>query len=139
MPLTTLLAVNYKDEIGRRIQEARKAKGLSLEELSRRTKPQLSKSRIGNYEQGTRMPGPEEANALGEALGMDAAFLMCLSQNITKQESDLLRNWRALPENERNDYARRIGVLALAYREPVPDERMGAGWSAKKRPKVRVK
>ena len=136
MPLPTLSAVNYKEEIGRRLKDARESKGLSLEELSRRTKPRLLKSRIGNYERGIRTPGPMEANTLAEALNMDAAYLMGLQQSMNKQELDLLRNFRALPENERSDYARRIGVLALAYREPVPDERMGPGWT-KPKPKVR--
>ena len=135
--MPTLLTVNYKEEIGRRLKDARESKGLSLEELSRRTKPRLLKSRIGNYEQGIRTPGPLEANVLAEALDMDAAYLMGLQQAMSKQELDLLRNFRALPENERSDYARRIGVLALAYREPVPDERMGAGWKVPKQAKSR--
>lgn len=45
---------------------------------------------------------------------------------MTVQEQELLKNFRALPERDRNDYARRIEVLALAYREPVPDERLPA-------------
>lgn len=119
--------MDYKKEIGRRIKAEREREELSLEELSKRTGEVLSKSRIGNYEQGTRTPGPQEANILASALHCDAAYLMCLQQSFTKQEIDLLRNFRVLPERDRNEYQRRIDVLAMAYREPVADERL-KGW-----------
>ena len=121
--------MDYKKEIGRRIAAERARHEWSLEELALQTGGLLSKSRISNYEQGTRMPGPMEANILAAALKCDAAFLMCLQQSITAQELDLLRNFRALPEKDRNDYQRRISVLALAYREPVPDEKLTEGFS----------
>lgn len=124
--------MNYKKEIGSRIKTAREKRGWSLAELEKQTGGRLSKSRIGNYEQGTRMPGPEEANLLASALGVDAAFLMCLQQQFTPQSLELLRNWMALPEKERLEYFRRIEVLALAYREPVPDEKLNANWRAPK-------
>lgn len=88
---------DYKKEAGRRLREARNNLNLTLEELSARVGKLLSPSRLSNYEQGIRMIGVKEA---------------------------LLRNFRALPEKDRNAYARRIEVLALAYREPVPDERL---------------
>ncbi len=53
---------------------------------------------------------------------------------MTEQETRLLRNFRALPEKDRNDYGRRIEVLALAYMEPVADERMTGNWTAPKPP-----
>jgi len=122
--LAYAVRMNYKQEIGRRLKDARDKKNLSLEALSKATDGKLSKSRISNYEQGKRMPGPEEANILAAALGVDAAYLMCLQQVFTAQAIALMRNWSALPEKDRNDYFRRIEVLALAYREPVPDERL---------------
>lgn len=126
-----MLAMDYHHEIGRRVAQERNKHGWSLEELSRRTGGVLSKSRISNYEQGIRMPGPQEANVLAAALGCDAAWLMCLQQSFSRQELDLLRNFRALPERDRNDYQRRIEVLALAYRDPVADERL-EGWDSSK-------
>lgn len=134
--LTYCRVVNYKDEIGRRIRTARKQKGWSLAELAKATDGKLSQSRIGNYEQGTRMPGPQEANTLATALGVDAAWLMCLQTVFTAQAIALMRNWQALPENDRMDYFRRIEVLALAYRQPVPDEKLSGEWTA---PDKRVK
>jgi transcriptional regulator with XRE-family HTH domain len=114
--------MNYKNEIGRRIRLMRKQHQLSLEALAKATDGKLSKSRISNYEQGLRMPGPQEANVLAKVLGVDAAWLMCLQSVFTAQAIELMRNWQALPENDRMDYFRRIEVLALAYRQPVPDE-----------------
>lgn len=131
--------MDYKAEIGRRIKAAREKGGWSLAELATRTKGRLSKSRIGNYEQGTRMPGPEEANILAAALGVDAAFLMCLQQVFTHQAIELMRNFMALPEKDRNDYFRRIQALALVYREPVPDEKLSPGWDATSKIRKAVK
>lgn len=139
-PLAYPVGMNYKEEIGRRIKESRESKGLSLEGLSKATGGRLSKSRISNYEQGIRMPGPAEANILAEALGVDASFLMCLQQVFTTQAIELMRNWMALPEKDRLQYFRRIQVLALAYREPVPDEKLSPAWStAKPKQKIRQK
>lgn len=79
------------------------------------------------------MLGIEEAILLYPVLGVSPAHLLCADEvegDMTAQEQELLRNFRALPERDRNDYARRIGVLALAYREPVPDEKLGGGWTA---------
>lgn len=119
--------MNYKKESGRRLKVARQNKGWTLEELSRRTGGVLSTSRLGNYEQGTRMLGVRESLALGAVLAVQPSHLLCVDGeegDMTPQEMELLRNYRALPERDRNDYSRRIEVLAMAYREPVPDERL---------------
>lgn len=119
--------MNYKKEAGRRLKVAREAKGWTLYELSKRLGGILSPSRLGNYEQGTRMIGVRESLALHGVLGVQPAHLLCVDVGegeMTQQEIELLRNFRALPERDRADYARRIEVLAMAYREPVPDERL---------------
>lgn len=119
--------MNYKKESGRRLKAAREFKKWTLEELSKRTGGLLSTSRLGNYEQGTRQIGIQEALALSGVLSVQPSHLLCVDvgeEDMTPQETELLRNFRALPERDRNDYARRIEVLALAYREPVPDERL---------------
>lgn len=120
--------MNYKKESGRRLKTARRAKGWTLEELSKKTGGLLSTSRLGNYEQGTRMIGVRESLALGTVLGVKASHLLCADgdegDEMTMQENELLRDFRALPERDRNDYARRIAVLAMAYKEAVPDERL---------------
>jgi transcriptional regulator with XRE-family HTH domain len=119
--------MDYKKEAGRRLKKAREAKNWTLRELSTQLRGILSESRLSNYEQGTRMIGVEEALALYRALGVQPSYLLCVDveeDDMTPQETALLRNYRALPEKDRNDYSRRIEVLALAYMEPVPDERL---------------
>jgi transcriptional regulator with XRE-family HTH domain len=120
-------SMNYKREAGKRLKAAREDKKLTLGELSKRLGGLLSPSRLSNYEQGTRMIGVKESIALAPILGVQPSHLLCVDigeGEMTVQETELLRNFRALPERDRNDYARRIGVLALAYREPVPDEKL---------------
>ena len=119
--------MNYKKEAGRRLRAAREDKKMTLQELSKRLGGVLSPSRLSNYEQGIRMIGVRESLALYGVLGVQPAHLLCVDVeegDMTQQEIELLRNYRALPEKDRNDYSRRIGVLALAYKEPVPDEKL---------------
>lgn len=120
--------MNWAMEIGKRLRAARKAMGVSgipLQELSRLTDGVLSPSRISNYEQGIRLLKPQEARILGKALKVDPAYLMCLEGGeMLPEETELLSNWRALPEKDRRDYSRRIAALALVYKEPVADERL---------------
>lgn len=118
--------MNYKKESGKRLKAARTSKGWTLEEMSRRVGGVLSTSRLGNYEQGLRMMGVRECLALARVLSVKPSHLLCLEEDedMTPQETNLLRNFRALPERERVEYARRIEVLAQVYREPVADERL---------------
>lgn len=123
--------MDYKKETGRRIRRAREGLDWTLADLSKHTDGVLSGSRISNYEQGLRLPGPQEARILGRALGISPASLMCLEdeETMSQEEADLLRSWRALPERDRRDYARRIAALALVYCDPIADEKL-AGFKA---------
>jgi transcriptional regulator with XRE-family HTH domain len=119
--------MDYKKESGRRLRKARTDKGLTLKELSGKLGNILSESRLSNYEQGIRMIGTAEALAVYRVLGVQPSYLLCVDieeGDMTPQEIELLKDFRTLPANERQAYARRIQVLALAYREPVPDERL---------------
>lgn len=134
--------MNFKKEAGRRLREARRGKGWTLNELSKRLDGILSPSRLSNYEQGIRMLGVKEALAVGPLLGVEPAYLLCADAGdgeMTTQEAQLLRDFRALPEKDRNEYSRRIGALALVYREPVPDERLSLEVRRGPRAKVRQK
>jgi SOS-response transcriptional repressor LexA len=73
-----LTELNIKKEIGKRILEARKAQCLTLKELGERAGG-LKQTRLTNWEQGTRAPGPEEIKLLAQVLDVSPAFLMCLS------------------------------------------------------------
>lgn len=85
--------LNIKKEIGKRILAARKAKGLTLKELGELAGG-LKQTRLTNWEQGTRAPGPEEIKQLALALDVPPAFLMCLSDEMlvkkTKNPSHLI-------------------------------------------------
>ncbi|MBL7479741.1 helix-turn-helix domain-containing protein [Legionella bononiensis] len=71
--------MNMKKIIGSRITQARKANGLTIKVLAERTG--LGAARIGNWEQGTRSPGPEEAKTLSRELRVAASWLLCLTDN----------------------------------------------------------
>lgn len=73
--------LNIKKEIGKRIGEARKLKGLTLKALGELAGG-LKQTRLTNWEQGVRTPGPEEIKQLAIALDISPAFLMCLSDEM---------------------------------------------------------
>lgn len=73
--------LNIKKEIGKRILEARKAKGLTLKTLGELAGG-LKQTRLTNWEQGVRTPGPEEIKSLARALDVSPAYLMCLSDEM---------------------------------------------------------
>lgn len=71
--------MDYKAESGRRLRQAREAKGWTLQQLASRLKG-MGASRISNYEQGTRLMRQEEAVKLAEVLDVSAAYLMCVDE-----------------------------------------------------------
>ncbi|HDS3853604.1 TPA: helix-turn-helix domain-containing protein [Legionella pneumophila] len=77
--------LNIKKEIGKRILEARKAKGLTLKALGELAGG-LKQTRLTNWEQGVRTPGPEEIKLLARALDVSPAYLMCLSDEMQFKE-----------------------------------------------------
>lgn len=133
----------WKARVGARIKELRQLKGMTQPELAEATGDRLGKSQISNYEQGTRLPGPEEATLLGLALGESPAHVLCLDDGmpaLTKDEAKLISDLRVLPEDQRQQYAERISLLAHAYRKPVPTARvMRTGYNPKRRPKAKPK
>lgn len=88
-------AMDIKKRIGQRILQSRKKLGLSIKALSEKTGT-LAAARIGNWENGTRSPGPTEAMILARALNVAASYLLCLSDDergeIAIQESLLPRS-----------------------------------------------
>ncbi|MCF7983850.1 MAG: helix-turn-helix domain-containing protein [Thiohalocapsa sp.] len=103
------------EEIGSRLREARKVRGLSLSQLSACTNGALSKSRISNYEQGLRRMGVEEARMLSEALGtVSGAYLLCLDEDafLNDAEERLLLDYF-----RRADMRGRAAILSLAQVE----------------------
>lgn len=78
--------LNIKKEIGKRILEARKAKGLTLKALGELAGG-FKQARMTNWEQGIRTPGPEEIKQLAHALDVSPAYLMCLSDEKQLQKA----------------------------------------------------
>jgi len=132
----------WRARIGQRIKELRELKGWSLTKLARATGDRLLKSAISNYEQGTRMPGPEEATIIADALGEAPAHVLCMDNEmpaLSKIEAKLIQDLRVLPENEREQYAERIAMLAAAYKKPVPNDRvMRTAYNPKQRPATKT-
>lgn len=129
--------------IGRRVAALRKAAGWSLEDLAHQTKDRLPKSRLSNYEQGTRRLDIEGASILAELFKCSAAHVLCLDDEqpvLGAAEAALIADLRRLPPADQQAYARRIATLALAYGEAVPDEAVLAnGFASPKHRKVREK
>lgn len=80
--------MTIKEEIGRRIFDARKAKGLTRQALANLT-DDLKPSRINNWERGMRTPGPEEIKQLSKVLEVSPAFLMCLTNQTENKSQDI--------------------------------------------------
>lgn len=117
--------MNYKDEIGRRIRQAREDKNWTLADVAQRTGDVLTLKRINAYENGDRMPGPAETVILSKALGVRAAYLMAIDDTqipISPQEEALIRNWRTLSERDRMAHFRQIEIAAVQSRDPVADQ-----------------
>lgn len=131
--------MDYKKEIGKRIQAAREEKGWTLDQLEAKTG--LASRRISNYETGYRLPKPQELVTLASAMGKRPAFLACLDDSqlpISPLEEKMVRNWRALPERDRMSFFRKLDQLAMTYRDPVSDQTVerSLGRPDKKRRKV---
>lgn len=83
--------MNFKAESGRRLKQAREAKGWTLNELAAQVQG-VSASRISNYEQGIRLMRQPEAVKLAIPLGVSAAYLMCVDEGILPAKVQRLIN-----------------------------------------------
>ena len=61
-----------------RIRDARKAKGLTLDDVAKRCKPPTTAQTIGRLETGTRTLSLDWLNRIADALGVDSAALLTL-------------------------------------------------------------
>lgn len=112
--------MDYKAESGRRLRRAREDAGLTLRELSERTR-HLSISRISNYEQGLRYMDPEAAIDLGRALGVRPAWLMCVDNDdaLSGEERALLIRYQLTDDRGKQ------AIKAIAESQPIvyrPDQ-----------------
>src|SRR5574337_1148517 len=126
----------YRKLVGERIRQARMRKGWRAKDVLAAMGHQWDASRLSNYEAGARIMENWEAQLLANVLGVRASWLLCLDEGqlvLTPEEEQLLRYWRALPENERAAVATEVEVKALRYLKPVSDERLSHFSAADKR------
>ncbi len=102
-----------KRECGRRIKAARIDAGMTQQELAGAVG--LAASTIGNYEQGTRLPGPKEATLLGKTLGVSPAYVLLVEDVdmlLFQGEAALLKKYRTLTPQEQKVIDARITHLS---------------------------
>lgn len=100
-------------EIGRRIKKARRDAGLTLKELGERL--DWSISRLSNYEQGRRTPGPGEALRLARATNVSPSWLLCLDNaGITDAEREFLAAFRTADPAVQESIERLLSALRRA-------------------------
>jgi hypothetical protein len=76
-----------------------------------------------------RLTGKSIGELLGGAPMVDvqpATKTEVLEVELPRDAIDLARSWMVLPENERNEFRRKIETAALRYRDHVSDTRMQA-------------
>ena len=76
--------MDTKKEAGRRIKQAREARGYTLKAVCDQV-PGLTVSRLSNWETGLRMIGVDEAKKLAPVLGLSAADILTVEHNATRQ------------------------------------------------------
>jgi transcriptional regulator with XRE-family HTH domain len=87
--------MSMKKIIGSRITRARRARGILIKDLAELTG--LGATRISNWEQGTRSPGPEVAKILSKELKVAASWLLCLTDD---PRGEYLKNCRITEEQK---------------------------------------
>lgn len=109
-------------EMKDKIKGLRESNGWTQEELAKRTG--LSRSAIGNYEQGIRIPGYEELEALSDAfncpmvyffekdrVGPDEFYEMLEMQRLNERESGFIKRYRMLNDNGQNELDRFMSYI----------------------------
>jgi transcriptional regulator with XRE-family HTH domain len=117
-------AMNRKTEIGRRIKQARTAKGWTLEDLCGRL-PGINPSALGNYESGLREADIDRYIKIAAALDVSAAWLLTLDDEaaVTPEELKLLHAYRLTDDRGRTQLAT-IADTQPTY-EPGQDQSQG--------------
>ena len=115
------MGMTTKEEAGRRIQAARLAKDMRLEDVQTLV-PEFSISRLSNWEQGRNMIGVDEAKKLGPALGVRPGYLLTLDDEpIDPREKALFEYYHRCDERGRNQILRVAEAESHYAREPNGD------------------
>lgn len=110
----------FKDELGLRLRSARLAANetqtTAAEKLSERLGKVIEPSRIGNYEQGTRLPDPLTVMHLCEIYGAMPSLIYGFPEApATREEAALVMKYR-----QTDDRGRRA-IQSLAESQPLYD------------------
>jgi len=127
--------MNIKEKIGNRIKESRKAAGLTIKELAEKTH-ELSPARIGNWEQGTRSPGPVEAKILADHLNVSASYLLCLTNNpqgeLTRHANHGMRHIPVLSMKDAHHYKEILDASDYSHEKTIVIDSFNKALNAEK-------
>jgi len=109
-----LFRMDTKSEAGRRIREARDKLGLKLRDVEEAI-PEISVSRLSNWEQGINMIGVDEAKKLAPVLHVSPGYILTVEDETPDERAKLvLKYWNALDERGR-DTVLRVAESESAY------------------------
>lgn len=98
--------MNTKEEAGRRIRALRLGLDMRLEDVNKQV-PEISVSRLSNWEQGLNMIGVDEAKKLAPILGTTAAYILTIDDALNDQrEQALIDNFRHSDERGKTNISR---------------------------------
>lgn len=106
---------DYRERIGKRIRQAREAKGLTQAGLARLLPDTIDGPSVSRWERGKVQPGPDNFEALAAALGVDVAYFMA-QEPTAGSTPDLMG---ALPAGAPDDQLDRIELLLRRIAEQV--------------------
>lgn len=122
---TTINKEDFKRAVGERLRAARErwggTQGEAAEALSARLGVQIGESRIGNYEQGTRLPDPQLLGVLCEIYEAQPAQIYGFQDAPSSREEVMLLNKYRLTD----DRGRRA-IQSVAESQPayvIPDRK----------------
>lgn len=103
--------MSTKEEAGRRIREARNRLKMRLEDVCANI-PEITVSRLSNWEQGRNMIGVDEAKKIAPILGVTASYLLTLEDSPCDEKERAL-----LSLYQRADTRGKDAILHVAERE----------------------
>lgn len=112
-----MISKNYNEIAAARIKEARlrlrTSKGGTVSQVAfAKLIPGMKPARLGNYESGTRYPGPEVFEAIENLTGEPAAYLAGL---VNDDAATMLRAFIAMDEHDKVD-----ALLFVRRRKSLP-------------------
>lgn len=119
--LPTIFVMDAK-AIGSRIQMQRVKAGFTQASLAE--KMRVSRESVSQWESGETTPRRARMEKLAELLQTTAHYLLFgdAGKHLTAKEQKLLEDWNTLPSELKQDYAKRINIIATALKQTLPNE-----------------